>query len=398
METLLKVLIDTPYKDIVVSIMITAFACNYFLLRPKREVISRQDKDIDRKNKEIEDLRGQVNELKQEVAGTNNRVENNTNDGIEKPFSSVDPMSTSSFVFQNRQDVWEFWRQYTEVGECSLLLATPKYLWCGPISQKPMAHKYDSLIEIKGGYYTTNLLSNLPDVKRLGNQKDNPNETHYLAPQANVCSVSDTNCSLKLRTYLHSKIKIDLRISSTEGLINDGNLILIGGPSANMVVKFMVDLLYKEHGMNFKYKFRLYKHPQSESCNLVEEATATENFGIVRTGPENNFVVKYSEDDGSSEAGKDGAIIIKSFNPIDPDKTMLIIAGIDEYGTAAAVDFLKTPSLKLKDLNKLYNSNEGDGAVQCVIETKFHNLKWSPARVLGLTVLTKSFHTPIPHG
>jgi hypothetical protein len=141
-------------------------------------------------------------------------------------------------------------------------------------------------------------------------------------PEPTRCvPVGDAMAFVKLQTYFKSEIlsDIDFKIADSLQLQGDdlkSNLILIGGPGINNITKRVLNMIKSQLSLSFS--------------SLTGRTVVRDS----RTGKE--YELSRNRDTG--EVTEDYAMIIKTQNPLNPCKLVLIIAGISGYGTWAGAE------------------------------------------------------------
>jgi hypothetical protein len=266
------------------------------------------------------------------------------------------------------QKVFNFWKPFVGREGCKIVIGTP-LVWTGPhdpivpIKTEPVDVPEQRIVINDGWrYYSLNDFSKLP-------------KNSYMLPRMSFNSSFDFETAYQVKEFLLPKFRSEI-IQSQSLNSFDNNLILIGGPLANSIVAYFLDKLEREHSLKFGFKFLIRKgnmHGVGEGPLIhIVDSTSVVGIGDAR----NNYhpLVEFKLEQKSppkpppiSIPGEDGAIIIKSFNPDFPDKSILVIAGYEEQGTFAGIDILRKLTPELEEIDKLYEDERA--AVEFVVKT-----------------------------
>lgn len=274
--------------------------------------------------------------------------------------------------------VIDFWLPFVHGDEPKIVTGS-FLLWTGPHDQtygdpsiepnKPIGHK---IVIYKGRRYFSE------------NSYIDFNATNYMLARTSYTNWFDVQIAYGIRDFLRPKIEAHIVTNEImeSGLLNS-NLILIGGPSVNKPVTDILKKLINKHGFKFSYEF-LIRGGNGDSLEvppIMRIVEKNDPIGIGDVLDRSQPLIEYKPEKGTrfAEAGRDGAIIIKTFNPDYRDKSILIIAGFEEHGTLAAIDVLKQNSPEMGIINNYYREKI---AVEIVIETSVVNNRPISPRIL----------------
>ena len=284
-----------------------------------------------------------------------------------------DPLPFTRILFElgpSNQDIFDFWLPFIGKDGVKIVVGSP-LLWTGPHDPRtgsralePTARNGKSIAIYNG-------------IRHFSDKPSIPMTTpHYMLPRNSFTSLFEARVAYKLSEFLLPKSQVKIYTSYNVKSFDD-NFILIGGPSANTITaKFINKLDYK-----FRFKFLLRKKGPTAEGPLVHKVDSSQVTGIGDAANSYLHMVKYRPENKSA-SGRDGAIIIKSFNPYFPDKTILILAGFEEHGTLAAIDILQTSFAAIKEINKLYQRGGRRSTIEMVVATSVKDKKPTDSRIL----------------
>ena len=216
--------------------------------------------------------------------------------------------------------------------------------------------------------------------------------TNYMLARKFYTNWFDFQTSYEIRDFLMPKIEADIVSNKIMefGSLNS-NLILIGGPSVNKAVTDILKKLISKYGFKFSYEFLIREgHEKSrEVPPMIRTVGANDPIGIGDVLDRSQTLIEYRPEKRTrfADAGRDGAIIIKTFNPDYRDKSILIIAGFEEHGTLAAIDVLRHNSPEMEMINNYYREKS---AVEIVVETSVVNDRSISPRIIGYRAIERA--------